>query len=338
MARFGLGCGLVWILESLLVSVQRENVHPVVGKLATATCLVALLPISMGALVTTLNAGMAFADWPSSDGQNMLLYPWFRDFAANPEKFTEHGHRLAGMLIGFVSVCLALTSYWVDRTWVKWFTTAILLSVIAQGVLGGARVLLDRQLLAMLHSVTGAAFFSLCVVFRLMCSPKWSDWRQERDERVGPLIASSVVLTPVIILAQYVLGGALRHFHTMLDEHLAGAAIVTLSASLAAFGLIRSQNGLLRRSGLMMICALLLQVILGGGSYLTKLGLPQIGYVAVAGSLSQTVICSMHTVFGMFLLSSSVVAATSMAVLHKAGRLGGLQLELSAVGDRGTAT
>lgn len=317
------------------MSVQRENVHPVVRKLATATCLVALLPISMGALVTTLNAGMAFADWPSSDGHNMLLYPWFRDFAANPEKFTEHGHRLAGMLIGFVSVCLALTSYWVDRTWVKWFTTAILLSVIAQGVLGGARVLLDRQLLAMLHSVTGAAFFSLCVVFRLMCSPKWSDWRQERDERVGPLIASLVVLTPVIILAQYVLGGALRHLHTMLDEHLAGAAIVTLSASLAAFGLIRSQNGLLRRSGLMMICTLLLQVILGGGSYLTKLGLPQIGYVAVAGSLSQTVICSMHTVFGMFLLSSSVVAATSMAVLHKAGRLGGLQLELSAVGDRG---
>jgi len=292
----------------------------------------------MGALVTTLNAGMAFADWPSSDGHNMLLYPWFRDFAANPEKFTEHGHRLAGMLIGFVSVCLALTSYWVDRPWVKWFTTAILLSVIAQGVLGGARVLLDRQLLAMLHSVTGAAFFSLCVVFRLMCSPKWSDWRQERDDRVGPLIASVVVLTPVIILAQYVLGGALRHFHTMLDEHLAGAAMVTLSASLAAFGLIRSQNGLLRRSGLMMICALMLQVLLGGGSYLTKLGLPQIGYVAVAGSLSQTVICSMHTVFGMFLLSSSVVAATSMAVLHKAGRLGGLQLELPAVGDRGTAT
>ena len=87
-----------------------------------------------------------------------------------------------------------------------------------------------------------------------------------------------------------------------------------------------------------MATQLMLQVILGGGSYLTKLGLPQIGYVAVAGSLSQTVICSMHTVFGMFLLSSSVVAATSMAVLHKAGRLGGLQLELSAVGDRGTAT
>lgn len=316
--------------------VQRENVHPVVRELATATCLVALLPISMGALVTTLGAGMAFADWPSSDGHNMLLYPWFRDFAANPDKFTEHGHRLAGMLIGFVSVCLALTSYFVDRNWVKWFTTAILLSVIAQGVLGGARVLLDRQVLAMLHSVTGALFFSLCVVFRLMCSSKWPDWRQQRDGRLGPVFASLVAITPLIILGQYVLGGALRHFHTMLDEHLAGAAIVSVSASLAAFGLLRSQNGLLRRSGLIMIVGLLLQVMLGAGSYLTKLGLPQIGYVAVAGSLSQTVTCSLHTVVGMILLSSSAIAATSLAVLYRQGQLAGLQIDLPAIGDRGT--
>ncbi len=318
------------------MSVQRENVHPVVRKLATATCLVALLPISMGALVTTLNAGMAFADWPSSDGHNMLLYPWFRDFAADPEKFTEHGHRLAGMLIGFVSVCLALTSYFLDRNWVRWFTTAILLSVIAQGALGGARVLLDRQLLAMLHSVTGAAFFTLCVVFRLMCSARWSDWRQQRDDRIGPLFASLVAITPVIILGQYVLGGALRHFHTMLDEHLAGAAIVTLSASLAAFGLMRSKNGLLRVSGLMMVITLLLQLMLGGGAFVTTFGQKQIGYVAVEGALSQTVTCSMHTVLGMFLLSSSVVAATSLAVLHRAGQLAGLQFELPAIGDRGT--
>jgi len=202
--------------------------------------------------------------------------------------------------------------------------------------LGGARVLLDRQLLAMLHSVTGAGFFSLCVVFRLMCSPKWSDWRQQRDDRIGPLGASLVAIAPVVIFGQYLLGGVLRHFHTMLDEHLAGAAVVTLCGSLSAMALLRSQNGLLRRSGLMIVFALLLQVMLGAGSYLTKLGLPQIGYVAVAGSLSQTVTCSMHTVFGMFLLSSSVVAATSLALLHKAGRLYGLQIALPAVADRGT--
>jgi len=122
----------------------------------------------------------------------------------------------------------------------------------------------------------------------------------------------------------------------MLDEHLAGAAIVTLSASFAAFGLMRSQNGLLRSSGLMMVVALLLQLMLGAGAFVTTFGQKQIGYVAVEGALSQTVTCSMHTVFGMFLFSGSVVAATSLAVLHKSGRLAGLQIELPAVADRGT--
>ena len=322
--------------ESLFVFDQRETIHPAIRKLATATCLVALLPISMGALVTTLQAGMAFADWPSSDGHNMLLYPWFKDFANHPDKFTEHGHRLAGMLIGLVSVALAVTSYLVERRWVRWFATAILLSVIAQGALGGARVLFDKQLLGMLHSVNGALFFSLCIVFRLMCSPQWSAWRQQRDRRVTPMFAAVIGVTPVVILAQYMLGGALRHFHTMLDEHLAGAAIVTLCGTFAAFGLLRSHNGLLQRSGLMILVSLMLQLLLGAGSYLTKLGLPSLGYVAVSGSLSQTVTCSLHTVGGMFLLSSTIVAATSLAVLYKAGQLGALQFDLPAVGDRGT--
>ena len=51
-----------------------------------------------------------------------------------------------------------------------------------------------------------------------------------------------------------------------------------------------------------MMISLMLQVMLGAGHIVTRFGLPQIGYVAVSGSLSQTVTCSMHTVFGMFLL------------------------------------
>ena len=50
--------------------------RPLLHWTAVVTACLSLLPISVGALVTTLDAGMAFADWPSSDGQNMLLYPW----------------------------------------------------------------------------------------------------------------------------------------------------------------------------------------------------------------------------------------------------------------------
>ena len=83
--------------------------QPLVHRMAVGTAATALLPIVMGAVVTTLGAGMAFLDWPSSDGQNMLLYPWLKDLAAgHTDKFVEHGHRLAGMLVGFWSIGLAV--------------------------------------------------------------------------------------------------------------------------------------------------------------------------------------------------------------------------------------
>ncbi|MFO0999155.1 MAG: hypothetical protein U0936_02370 [Planctomycetaceae bacterium] len=319
------------------MSISDATVHPVIRKLATTTCVVALLPIGMGALVTTLKAGMAFADWPSSDGHNMLLYPWFRDFATNPDKFTEHGHRLAGMLIGFISIALAAAAWRLSTGWVRAFGYSILAAVILQGLLGGARVLFDRQHLAMVHSVTGASFFCLCVVFRLLCSVRWSEWLHQRDERLTPVGAALVVLAPVAVLGQYGLGGLLRHLHMMLNEHLIGAVVATLVCVSASFCLLRSQNSLLRKSGVAISAALLVQLLLGAGSYLTRFGLPMIGYVATAGSLAQAVICSLHTVGGMFLFSSAVVSAVSVLKLWRAGSLAGLQIDLSVADRRGTA-
>lgn len=291
----------------------------------------------MGALVTTLKAGMAFADWPSSDGHNMLLYPWFRDFATNPDKFTEHGHRLAGMLIGFISVALAAAAWHRGKGWVRTFAFSILVAVILQGLLGGARVLFDRQHLAMIHSITGAGFFCLCVVFRLMCSDRWSEWLNQRDERLTPVGAAFVVLAPVAVLGQYGLGGLLRHLHMMLNEHIIGAVVSTLVCIVASFCLLRSQSSLLRKSGVGIAAALLVQLLLGAGAYLTRFGLPMIGYVATSGSLSQAVICSLHTVGAMFLFSSTVVSAVSVLKLWLAGRLAGLRIDLTVADGRGTA-
>src|SRR5689334_6182088 len=81
-------------------------------RLALLMALLALLPISVGAVVTTVEAGMAFADWPGSDGHNMLLYPWLK---SSGDKFLEHGHRLAGMLIGIVSLLFTAWAFAADR-------------------------------------------------------------------------------------------------------------------------------------------------------------------------------------------------------------------------------
>lgn len=298
---------------------RNDNISPVLRGLATATCLVALLPIGMGSVVTTLKAGMAFADWPSSDGQNMLLYPWLSDFAVNTEKFVEHGHRLAGMLIGFVAICLAMVGYRSGERWIRRWTCFLLVAVIGQGLLGGARVLMSAQVLAMTHSITGALFFSSCVLFRFLLSDGWRVWFSRVEHRLGATGAVLATLVPLVILGQYALGGVLRHLHGMRTEHVIGA-VLTLCACLASsFVLLRSNLRVLRAAGLATVAAIGFQFSLGIGSLVTRFGFKAIGYVAVSGSLEQSIVCSLHTVSGMFLLATCCCSSVLVIRLHSRG-------------------
>ena len=86
----------------------RSKQDRLVHVLAVVTAVVSLAPIGLGSLVTTLGAGMAFPDWPTSDGQGMLAYPWLQ---SSGDKFVEHGHRLAGMLVGFCSIGLCAVAW-----------------------------------------------------------------------------------------------------------------------------------------------------------------------------------------------------------------------------------
>lgn len=295
---------------------SSPQVDPLVHRFAVATCVVALLPIGIGTLVTTLEAGMAFADWPTSDGHNMLLYPWLNDIRHNTDRFTEHGHRLAGIVIGLVSITLVAVTFLRERKrWVRTFSVAILVAVIGQGLLGGARVLLDANLLAMVHSITGAAFFAFCVVFAVMTNRSWSAPPLANPELS---IASRFVvsLLPILVLVQYWMGGMFRHMGRMMFEHLAGAAVVTVAATACAILLMRSKATILRRAGMFIAAALLLQLMLGLGAWLTKLNVPALGWVASTGSLASVIFRSMHTIGGMVLLTTTVLAAAQVSRLH----------------------
>jgi len=208
---------------------ETSPINITVQRFAVLTCIVALLPISVGALVTTLKAGMAFADWPTSDGQNMLLYPWLNDLR-HTDRFVEHGHRLAGMLIGFVSIGLVVVTFAKEqRRWVRMFSVAILLAVIAQGLLGGMRVRMNEQVLAMTHSITGGLFFTLCFLFALLVRrPAGNPSTDAVEQRVSLTSFAIGLLLPLAVLGQYVLGGFFRHLGRMLHEHVAGAIIVSL--------------------------------------------------------------------------------------------------------------
>lgn len=302
------------------MSVSCDNLSSV-RRWATATCAVALLPIGMGSVVTTLKAGMAFADWPSSDGQNMLLYPWLSDFAVNTEKFVEHGHRLAGMLIGFVAILLAWVGFRSGDRSVRNWAVGILIAVICQGLLGGARVVLNAQVLAMTHSITGALFFSSCVVFRLLLNRGWTHWLARCEERLSAVGAFLVMILPVIVLLQYALGGVLRHLHGLRTEHVIGAVVTLIACVLAALSLLGSGLRVLRVAGVCVLATVGLQVLLGLGSLVARFGFRSVGYVAMTGSLEQAIICSLHTVAGMFLLATCCCCSVIVLRLHWRGLL-----------------
>ncbi|MEZ6124933.1 MAG: COX15/CtaA family protein [Planctomycetaceae bacterium] len=202
---------------------SSPEISNTVKRFAVLTCLVALLPISVGALVTTLKAGMAFADWPTSDGHNMLLYPWLRDLR-HTDKFVEHGHRLAGVLIGLISIALvAVTWKCESRRWVRCMSVVILLAVIGQGLLGGMRVRMDAQVMAMIHSITGGLFFTLCFSFvRLLSTQQPSVGASDRDRTTSAVTFAVGMLLPPAVFGQYVLGAMFRHLGCMVHEHLAG--------------------------------------------------------------------------------------------------------------------
>lgn len=262
---------------------------------------------------------MAFADWPTSDGHNMLLYPWLQDLR-HTDKFVEHGHRLAGVLIGLMSIALVIVSFRHEkRSDVRAFALSILAAVIGQGLLGGMRVRMDEQVLAMTHSITGGLFFTLCFVFAYFTRRTQDD--DSRENSLGPTIVAAIALLPLTVLGQYFLGGMFRHLGRMLHEHVAGAILVTVWTLVVVFTLLRSNLGRIRVRGKWLAAALALQVSLGLGAWVTKLGVPSLGWVAVRNSLSQNVVCSLHTVGGMFLLACSAAAAFELILLFRSGQI-----------------
>ena len=179
----------------------------------------------VGALVTTLDAGMAFSDWPTSDGQGMLSYPWLQSAG---DKFVEHGHRLAGIIIGCVSIVFAVAVWFLEpRRWVRCCALGVLLGRDRAGNAGrrpGARRRAAhrhvprrvRRGRVCLHGVDGPVL-----------SRSWSEPPRVPAGTVPLSVKVLSILTPLVILVQYSLGGLVRHLGRALYEHV-GMAVVVL--------------------------------------------------------------------------------------------------------------
>ena len=98
--------------------------------------------------------------------------------------------------------------------------------VILQGVLGGLRVVLLENTLAIVHAALAQAFFALTVSLALFTSPEWSRTKRQADRRRRPTAPACAVTTGLIYL-QAIFGAVLRHTGERVDAHLLFALLVT---------------------------------------------------------------------------------------------------------------
>ena len=192
---------------------------------------------------------------------------------------------------------------------------------------------MDEQVLAMVHSITGGMFFTLCFVFVMLVRRSSRTLQANSSDSSFSLTTFGLaVLLPFVVMAQYTLGGFFRHLGQMLHEHVIGAIVVSLVVCIVAPVLLLSNLPSLRMRGKWLSAALLIQVGLGLGSWMTKLGFPAFGLVATMNSTSQNIVCSMHTVGGMFLLASATAATVELCLCTSEGRVAGVTEAFSSSG------
>jgi cytochrome c oxidase assembly protein subunit 15 len=226
----------------------------------------------VGGLVTSTGAGLAVPDWPTTFGYNMFLYPWSKMIGG---VFYEHSHRLIGSAIGLLTILLAV-ALWTreSRPWLRWLGVVALGAVILQGVLGGLRVVLLQQTLAIIHACFAQAFFALTASIALFTSAEWSGTPTPKLTPEAGRVQRLGLFTTGFLYVQLILGAIVRHRGELLavNLHMAGAVVVAVHVLLLAKRIRRNHADLspLARSATILRNLLVLQLGLGLGAYLAK--------------------------------------------------------------------
>lgn len=186
-------------------------------------CLFALgwsvLVLQAGGFTTSIRAGMAFLDWPLSNG-SVNPPGWLTEI----DKFAEHSHRLAAAGLGLLAIVIAVAHRLREaRRSVRLATYALVGLVVFQGLLGGLRVLLDRlnvggdgnfkaAAFAVGHAVNAQLTLALLAFIALAHSAAWHRARRSAPRSLFRAGAIAAALTLSVIVA----GAVMRQGHFTL--------------------------------------------------------------------------------------------------------------------------
>lgn len=190
---------------------------------AFAALVVTGLLLYAGGFTTSIGAGMAFLDWPLSNGS---INPdgWLEDTAMR----AEHSHRLLGATVGLLTSGLAFFLWRREsRAWLRRLGWTAVGLVIFQGVLGGLRVLLDHhhidlidnsvgRVFAMVHATFAQLFLCALVAIAAGSSRSWIHAAGAGSPPAATGARRWAVAAVVLLFAQLIIAAVMRHSHAGL--------------------------------------------------------------------------------------------------------------------------
>lgn len=210
---------------------QSQQYTPILFWFSLAALIWIIFLLYAGGFTTTIRAGMAFLDWPLSNGS---LNP--EGWLDNEDMMAEHSHRLLGMVMGILSISLCASAYYFKTSkFVRKMGVALVVLVICQGLLGGLRVKLDQlnldidhnvyaQTFAVAHATLAQLFLCLLVSFVVTNSRSWLCKGAGFAEAPSKGLGNLGLVTCSVLVLQLIVGAIMRHSY-------AGLAITTFPFS-----------------------------------------------------------------------------------------------------------
>jgi cytochrome c oxidase assembly protein subunit 15 len=268
-------------------------------RLALSTAAATVLLIVFGGLVTNTGAALAVPDWPTTFGHNMFLFPWSGMVGGI---FYEHSHRLLGALVGLLTVALA-AALWPRGGRLRMLGLVALATVVAQGVIGGLRVVLLTDALAMVHGPLAQAFFALIAALAFLTSRAATRPRFVTD----PALRRLSLLAAAALYVQIVLGALLTHAG-WLWLHVGGAVVVLALSPIVSARARRSGDVVAGPLSRALLILLAVQLVVGLGAYLARFS-----PIWIPGEqLTMLALPVAHRLVGGLLLAIGVVLAVRL--------------------------
>ena len=201
-----------------------------------------------GALVASNDAALSVPDWPLSWGR---LVPTLEGGIRY-----EFAHRVAAMLVGLLTVGLAL----VMRTRLAWAAVAV---VLAQAALGGIAVkFVIPAWSTIAHASLGQLFFAIIVA---ICVGLYAGFPASWN--------APTLICAVALFGQTVLGAGVRYGVTLPAAHIVGAVLATILAMWAGLSILMQHmdNPKLRRPAMLLLSIVFSQVFLGIAAYMARI-------------------------------------------------------------------